>query len=348
MKILIQIFKYIVNSILSFIGLEMRRKENISFNKKRRLDEILDFEDKILNFDGELILVYQMGKVASSTVYMSLIKRGFNTFHFHHLTDITSSQLEYIIQDGYAPNNYVEEIYRGNLRSKFFLNRLFLNNKEHLSKIKIISITREPISYLISAFFQNYPTFYSNYYDKSSLNDIYNVKNLKSLENYFLNYINKYIEIYYGNNSINDNNYDKLWKNIKNPDLRHFFLLCRWPIIWFNREMENIFNFDIFSFGFDKKLGYKTYNINGISILVIKLERFKDISKRQIAKFINDENFEIINDNLGIEKKYKDLYNEFLSSIVLPKEFIELQYSSKYAKYFYTKEELDDFANKWI
>ena len=78
------------------------------------------------------------------------------------------------------------------------------------------------------------------------------------------------------------------------------------------------------------------------------MERFKDISKRQIAKFINDENFEIINDNLGIEKKYKDLYNEFLSSIVLPKEFIELQYSSKYAKYFYTKEELDDFANKWI
>ena len=116
----------------------MRRKENISFSKKHRLDKILDFEDKILNFDRELILVYQMGKVASSTVYMSLIKRGFNAFHFHHLTDITSSQLEYIIQDGYAPNNYVEEIYRGNLRSKFFLNRLFLNNKEHLSKIKII------------------------------------------------------------------------------------------------------------------------------------------------------------------------------------------------------------------
>ena len=50
---------------------------------------------------------------------------------------------------------------------------------------------------------------------------------------------------------------------------------------------------------------------------------------------------------LEAEKEYNDLYQEFCSSIVLPKEFIEYQYSSKYAKFFYTDGELNGFIHKW-
>ena len=349
MKILIYIFKYIINGILSFINIEIRKIEKIqSLKKKRRIDPILKLENKILNFNEDLILVYQMGKVASSTVYSSLIKRGFNTFHFHHLNDKTSSQLEYIMKHSYAPKNYIEEILRGNLRSKFFQNRFFLNDKEHLNKIKIISITREPISYLISAFFQNYSSLYYYYYNKTNSIDKYSVKNLKSLKKYFLNYIDKYLEIYSNSNSIDDDNYQELWENIKDTDLKHFLLLCRWPLIWFDREMNNIFDFDIFNFEFDKNSGFNVYNINGVSKLVFKIEKFKDIAKKQIGNFVNDNEFEIINDNISTEKEYKKLYKEFCSSIILPKEFIEYQYSSKYAKFFYTNKELNNFSKKWV
>ncbi len=77
------------------------------------------------------------------------------------------------------------------------------------------------------------------------------------------------------------------------------------------------------------------------------MERFEDVGKKQIGKFINDDGFEIVNKNIGREKVYNDLYKEFCSSIVLPKEFVEYQYSSKYAKFFYTDGELNGFIHKW-
>jgi len=347
MNIVTLIFKKIINGILSFINLEMKRIQKIPITFERKIDDILDLEDKIFNFNNELILIYQMGKVASSTIHNSLLKRGFNAFHFHHLNDITSSQLEYIIKHDYTPTNYIEEILRGNLRSKFLLNRIFLNDKTHVNRIKIISLTREPISYLISSFFQNYSSFYSYYFDKSNLTDKYSLKNIKSLKRYFLDHVDRYLEIYYGNDFINDDNYKEIWKNQKNTDLRHFLFLCRWPLIWFDREMNKMFNFDIFNSGFDKESGYDIYKGNGISKLIIKMERFEDVGKKQIGKFINDDGFEIVNKNIGREKVYNDLYKEFCSSIVLPKEFVEYQYSSKYAKFFYTDGELNGFIHKW-
>ena len=337
-----------VKAISTLLKIEIKRTEKKHHLKsKKPIDPILNLENKIYNFDNELILIYQMGKVASSTIYKSLIKRSFNTLHFHHLTDKTSSQLEYITKHSYVPVDFIESILRGNLRSKFLLNRIFLNDSEHLKNIKIISIVREPVGYLISAFFQNYLFFYNYFSDKSEINEKYSIKILNPLKKYFLNYVNTYLKIYTCNNFIDDDNYQKTWSITKRADLRHFLLLCRWPLIWFDREMNSMFDFDIYNFKFDKSSGFNTYDINSTPKLVFKMEKFKDIAKKEIGSFVNDDKFEIINDNVSGEKHYKSLYKEFCSSITLPEEFIELQYSSKYAKFFYTNQELNRFKSKW-
>ena len=81
--------------------------------------------------------------------------------------------------------------------------------------------------------------------------------------------------------------------------------------------------------------------------MIIKFEKIREVGKVQIGSFVNDPKFKIINDNISREKSYNELYREFCLSIRLPKEFIKKQYSSKYAKFFYTDEELSSFTKKW-
>ena len=216
---MIQILKSIINNLLSKIGLELRRKRKI-IKTDQRIDDILNLEHRVLNFKDELILVYQMGKVASSTICRSLEKCGLRPFQFHHLNDKTSLQLEEMIKHDYVSTSYIEEILRGNLRSKFLLNRIFLNEKSNLKKIKIITLAREPVGYLISAFFQNYPSFFSNYIKYE--NEKYGLKNIEKLKKYFLGCVNEYLQNF-GNYNQKHDNYYEVWRDIKRSDLKHFF-----------------------------------------------------------------------------------------------------------------------------
>ena len=92
-----------------------------------------------------------MGKVASSTICRSLEKSGVLPFQVHHLSDVTSSQYESEFRYEYVSTDYIETILRSNLRNDF-VRRIFLNKNKSLSKIRIISPIREPVSYLLSAF----------------------------------------------------------------------------------------------------------------------------------------------------------------------------------------------------
>ena len=56
--------------------------------------------------------------------------------------------------------------------------------------------------------------------------------------------------------------------------IKHFFFLCQWPLIWFDRELKSVFNFDVYSSSFDKKLGFGYYKSDDSNKLVIKFERF--------------------------------------------------------------------------
>ena len=97
---MIQKIKSITNNLLSKFGLELRKKSKI-VKTDQRIDEILNLEHRIFNFKNELILIYQMRKVASSTICRSKEKCGLRPFQFHHLNDKTSFQLEEMIKNVY-------------------------------------------------------------------------------------------------------------------------------------------------------------------------------------------------------------------------------------------------------
>lgn len=100
---------------------------------------------RLKNTDAGPILIYQMGKVGSSTIRASLRKAGFPSFQFHSLDEsVLQQEADYHARRGSVPPKHIE--------------RSLLVRKELLDSgtpLRVITLVREPISRNISAYFEN-------------------------------------------------------------------------------------------------------------------------------------------------------------------------------------------------
>ena len=92
------------------------------------------------------IIIYQMGKVGSTSVYDSIWKTGLPVYHFHKLNVKAIAKIEqnHIKQGREIPKHFKKS------KKAYFK---FVNNQTPLF---IISAVRDPIARNISAFFQNF------------------------------------------------------------------------------------------------------------------------------------------------------------------------------------------------
>lgn len=112
-----------------------------------------------LDFDAlPPILIYQPGKVGSSSVYYSLKSSIKNpVFHVHNMTE---KGLERIIKNLEANNL---PIYHHIIISNILLQKF---KAESINKIYIITLVREPINWILSGIFQNLERLAPNLYTK--------------------------------------------------------------------------------------------------------------------------------------------------------------------------------------
>jgi hypothetical protein len=110
------------------------------------------------------ILVYQMGKVGSKTVFYSLQKANLPNlvYHFHFLSGDLIRIKQQHIKAGRFPVGYDIELGLAVFR---ILNKLGENKPNY----KIISLVRDPIAWQISNLFQNPDFFPSEIQDESGL-----------------------------------------------------------------------------------------------------------------------------------------------------------------------------------
>jgi hypothetical protein len=116
---------------------------------------------------GEPIIIFQMGRVGSTTIMMSLaqLKPRRPIFHVHFLSaqalDKTSETLKRFCGKHYDANAWCL------LESEFLRRRLL--EKWSTRRCKVISFAREPISRNISSFFYNVEKYIPNYYKACSI-----------------------------------------------------------------------------------------------------------------------------------------------------------------------------------
>jgi hypothetical protein len=260
---------------------------------------MLLFDDMKLE---ESIIIYTVGKVGSCTMLNSLKAVAGNRmiYQIHTLDKEAISERYYENLNRPAPGHI--------MRSRIVRDQLGkgLDSK----RVKIISLTREPISRNISAFFENIETFVPGFYERG--------------DNTEPGKLNDLIQLFLNEHAHVD------------------------PSAWFDAEIKTSFGIDIFLSEFPKMKGYKIYRGDCADLFVLRLENIEQCCcNDDFLDFCEIWRFNLINVNLADRKSYYEVYQKFIDAIEFPFSYVDKMYSSRYAQHFYSDEEINMFIKKW-
>lgn len=290
------------------------------FNRMPRLVRMYyhyQLHRECLQYKKPPLLIYQMGKVGSKTIQGSLrnVELDRRVFHVHFLTPDRVEKTEK------ERRKYLGTSKRGLLDHVWQYQYLLKQLKRGLNgrKWKVITLTREPIGRNLSTFFENLDVelldadrrykIQSDYYDFEIVVDIEDMDELTQLF------------------------FERL------PHDR--------PLVFFDQEIKNMLGVDLFASEFPISKGYKVYEGELADVLLIRVEDLNDCARDAFKEFLNIEGFTLTNENIGSEKVYAPLYEKLKRSMILPKAYVERMYTSKYARHFYSEEEIAKFRTKW-
>lgn len=272
------------------------------------------------------VLIYQMGKVGSETIYRSLtaldLDMPINNIHF--LKDADIEDVEKKVKSNFHSANL-------DLAHRLWLSqyiRSLLQKRVGNSgrpKWKIVTLVREPIARNLSAFFQ----FFKTQPLARSHKEIYRVKSTHHKFETIINPddpedINRLAELFF-------------------QRLNH-----QYPLRYFDLELKAVFGIDVFASDFPKRKGYKIYKEKQADVLLIRLENMRETARDAFKEFLNIDQFDLINTNISHQKDYAPIYKKFVSSVSIPKEYVREMYDSKYMRHFYSQEEINRFTAKWL
>jgi hypothetical protein len=115
---------------------------------------------------------------------------------------------------------------------------------------------------------------------------------------------------------------------------------------WYDTQVREIWGLDIFKTPFPHEKGYQIYKKWNISMMIIRLEDLNRVAGRAFYDFLRLKDFQVVNANVGDEKPYAELYNQFKKR-ALPTDYLDQGYQNRFATYFYTPAEIKAFRNRW-
>lgn len=264
-------------------------------------------EEIIINKSAPPVLIYQMGKVGSISVYASLKNAGIpnSLFHVHQLSDEGLRKKE-----GWLRFNGIEKI-PDDLR--FFKQlRQVIDKNRTTCHWKIITMTREPIGLEISGIFQNMKIWYrqllntGNTPDKKKTLDYLHERfdKLDMSKNYYANW------------------FDVELKAMFNIDV-------------YSKPYDFERGFSIFTHE----------NVSVLLIRLEDMNKSLNTAIQQFLG--RDIDLDAASTNIGSRKTYSREYKKVLDILSLPRPICEKIYSTTYARHFYSTDDIARFTAKW-
>ncbi|MDT8388510.1 MAG: putative capsular polysaccharide synthesis family protein [Thiogranum sp.] len=266
-------------------------------------------------FEGQPIIDYQMGKVGSSTVHASLRAMDARRpiYHVHFLNPQRVREIEDQRRKYFRTARY------SSLRRPWLYEFLYEEIRKSNRHWKIVTLIREPIARNISTFFENLEVkpgtsagqyrVQSSYYDFDLEVDV--------------THLDPLIELFFA----------------RLPHDR--------PLNYFDDEVKTVFGIDVFADAFDPEQGYNIFHGEKAELLLIRLEDLDRCAGAAFREFMGIDGFELIQANRSEQKVYAPLYREFKASIRFPESYAERMYESRYARFFYSDEQIRGFREYW-
>lgn len=257
------------------------------------------------------VLVYQFGKVGSSTLRTSLrrspLKRP--VYQVHRLSEAGI--------DNYRVN-YEKAPDSGNVAACLAisesLREMLFNSDSDTPKLSVVTLTRDPVAAMLSSFFQTL--------DNKQNHKFRNPDGTMQTEQ-IINVIHR------------------KFKQFDESKSR----ICT----WFDREMKTTLGIDIFDYPFDPERGYQVIQTDKADVLLLRLEDLNRIGGNVVSDFLGLRSpLTLKNRNQrDRSKEIADLYSYVKANLNLPRPLCRKVYQTRYATHFYSKSERKAFINKW-
>jgi hypothetical protein len=254
------------------------------------------------------VIIYQPGKVGSSTVLASLNQSLHSAstkaeiYHAHHLNHL--EQMEADIKSKFPnPQKSLEKLaIDKELRRQI--------DEKPNQRWNVISLTREPVARTISTVFEMLDVIFPGWKAKYEAGEW----DLHEMQDTIVK------------------------RYVSGPGRGD----------WYDTQMKPVFDVDVYAQPFPHQQGYEIYHgKNHSRLLLLRLEDLNRVGQKVFSDFLNLKDFELVRANVGEQKEYSDLYRDF-KKIPLPAAYLEKMYSSRYARQFYTDAEINGFYQKWV
>lgn len=264
--------------------------------------------------DLDPLMIFQMGKVGSSTVYQALAGKcpGYEVFQIHALSRAWIRTMEAQFREAsriHGRNSLDEHV----LASRYLHNRM-RGGPPPGGKWTVVSIVREPVGRNVSAFFQAFPVYFAS--EAAQARDpTLSSLSVERLQALFLDGFGEY---------------------------RH-----RVPLVWFETHLAPAFGIDVYAEPFDPAAGYRIYENRTCRLLLLRTEDLSRTLRTALHEFLGIRTCAVGSENVSAEKHYADAFGDFSHHLELPAGYLDTMYASRYARHFYTADELEGFRTRW-
>lgn len=270
------------------------------------------------------ILIYQMGKVGSSSIRNSLFRcRAMQTglvLMSHEFYPARHRQVSDLAVDPGDSRDAEREIAHARqaykrlsvrqriglrFREKLYSEMIYNNVVRKRKPAKIITLVREPIGNNVSMFFQTF----DEYVDSGRGLADYEIDELVAV------FLDRYVHSR--------------------------------PLIWLDAELRTTLGIDVYAAPFPIERGHVTIRGGPFELLVLKCELSDSEKESAIAGFVGIDDLKLIRSNVTKNKDHGRQYEEFRRRIKLPDSYLDYVYGSKYARFFYSDAERAKFRAHW-
>lgn len=264
------------------------------------------------------ILIHQMGKVGSNTIYRSLKNNGTQPiFHTHFLSEsgiqACEADIKYVsMKDTSTFSNYVSTfrnnvVYRHIITSKAIRRRFMRHpNKSY----RVVTLVRDPIARAISEFFE---LIWFRYPEMVQENGTVANDDIISLTQ----------------------NFDWVTKSVNEA------------FSWFAREMKPVFGIDVYEHDFHSALGVGEIHQGQVAVLILQLEQLSTNADK-IAQFLGmQQPLKLIRANVANEKLSYSAYRQVVRNLKLPKDIVSQIYNTDMMAHFYSESQRVAMIQKW-
>lgn len=284
--------------------------------QRRWFDYFLErrYQQYVATLDGgqRPIVVFQMGKVGSSTVVETLNKHcpQLAPYQVHVLTHEWIATVER--QYRHASIDHGRPSIDEHVLTSRYLRTLM--DREPKRRWKVISIVRDPIARNISTFFQSFPVYFS----KESGDQGEAALGTIAIDDLIRLFLEQFGE------------------------RRH-----NMPLAWFQTHMQPAFGVDVYATPFDRDRGFTVIEDASCDLLLLRTETLRATLPEALQEFLGISIPGVEDSNVSSDKDYAMAYRAFKSRLTLPKEYLDRMYDSVYSRHFYSDEDIHRFRRAW-